>query len=96
MVGIYGNGTAGGAILRVKKTKRRVAVGGEVEGWLLEAVEPYSARFVKGASVDELALRRVDTSKIVKVVPSAVKHEAGKAPEKPEADPGLGLGGFTR
>ena len=93
LVGTYGSGTTGGAILRVKNGKLRVAVGEEAEGWLLDAVEPNSARFVRGAAVDELQLQRVDASKLVKVVPSAPKQEPEKAQDKPPAERTLTLGG---
>lgn len=93
LVGIYGSGTSGGAILRGKGGKRRVAVGEEAEGWLLDAVEPNSARFIRGAAVDELQLQRENASEIVKVVPSAAKQEPKKAQSKPPAERSLSVGG---
>ena len=93
VVGIYGSGTTGGAIVRVKGTKRRVAIGEEIGGWVLDTVSPNSARFVKDASVDELVLQRVDASKLVKVVPSASKQEPEKAQN---SRPALGLGGIDK
>ena len=89
LVGTYG----GGAIIRLKNDKRRVAVGDEVEGWLLDAVEPNSARFVRGAAVDELMLQRVDASKLVKMVPSAPEQKPPAAEEKPEQERTLSVGG---
>ena len=97
VVGIYGSGTTGGAIVRVKGTKRRVAIGEEVSGWVLDTVSPNSARFVKGASADELVLQRVDASKLVKVVPSAPKQEPTEAQKSaPSIKKPLGLGGIDR
>ena len=93
LVGIYGSGTSGGAILQGKGGKRRVAVGNEVEGWTLEAVAPNSARFVRGPAVDELELQRVNASELVKVIPSAAKQEPEKAQDKQPAERTLSVGG---
>ncbi|MEP0202297.1 MAG: hypothetical protein ABJ084_15600 [Halioglobus sp.] len=95
VVGIYGSGTSGGAILHVKKAKLRVAIGGEVEGWKLEAVGPGSARFVKDAAIEELKLQMVDASQIVKVVPSAPKQKPTNAKDtSPSTKGSLSLGGI--
>ncbi|MEP6389137.1 MAG: hypothetical protein ABJ056_04350 [Halioglobus sp.] len=93
LVGIYGSGSSGGAILKGKGGKRRVAVGEEAEGWLLDSVEPNSATFVRGASIDELQLQRVNASELVKVVPSTEKQEPEKAQSKPTVERTLSVGG---
>ncbi|MEP4487248.1 MAG: hypothetical protein ABJ013_16565 [Halioglobus sp.] len=93
LVGIYGSGSSGGAILRGKGGKRRVAVGEEAEGWLLDSVQPNSATFVRGAAIDELQLQRVNASELVKVVPSAEKQEPEKAESKPVVERTLSVGG---
>jgi len=93
LVGIYGSGSTGGAILRGKGGKRRVAVGEEAEGWLLDAIEPNSARFIRGAAVDELQLQRVSASELVKVVPSTAKPKEEKAQDKPPVERTLSVGG---
>jgi hypothetical protein len=97
VVGIYGSGTAGGAIVRVKGAKRRVAIGEEINGWVLDTVSTNSVRFVKGASSDELMLQMADVSKIVIVVPSPPKKEPAKVQNaEPSTQGSLGLGGIDR
>lgn len=56
VLGVYGSGDAGGAILSVKERQLRVAVGDEIEGWRLELITDNSAVFVSGAERDEREL----------------------------------------
>ena len=56
VVGVFGSGETGGAIVIVKGKRQRVAVSDELEGWTLESVAPDRAVFVSAAGRDEKML----------------------------------------
>ena len=56
VVGIFGSGDSGGAIVIANGKKQRISVSDALEGWLLESVASDRAVFVKGADKDEKML----------------------------------------
>ena len=62
VVGIFGSGDTGGAIVLVKGKKHRVSVSDTLDGWELKSVAPDRAVFVKGADTDEKLLSTVSTN----------------------------------
>ena len=94
LVGLFGGGDTGGAIVLVKGEKRRVLVGQDVEGWRLEEVAADRAVFVSGAARDEKLL-----TKAVPVASAPAQQQAAATrPEqaKPAQPSGeLTLGGMV-
>jgi hypothetical protein len=58
LTGVYGAGKTGGAILRYKGERMRIAVGQELDGWELDSVAPGEVVFVSGDSRDVRRLPR--------------------------------------
>ncbi|GHD37923.1 type II secretion system protein N [Halioglobus pacificus] len=56
VVGVFGSGETGGAIVIVKGKRQRVAVDDELEGWTLESIAPDRAIFVSAGGRDEKML----------------------------------------
>ncbi len=82
VVGIFGSGTTGGAIVIAKGKKQRVAVNGTLEGWQLESVAPDRAVFISGEDRDEKMLSTAATN-----VQYNTATPAGPAPETvPQAE----------
>ena len=85
LVGVFGGGDTGGAILVVKGKKRRVVVGDSVDGWRLESVAPDRAVFLSGGERDEKVL--------VTASLSAAPEASGQAEPEPAAGQPLPAGG---
>lgn len=56
LVGVFGGGEAGGAILVEKGEKRRVLVGEAINGWTLKSVEPDGVTLTGRGQVEVLQL----------------------------------------
>jgi len=56
LLGVFGSGRTGGAIVAVKGRQERVAVGERVQDWRLQEVAANSAVFVSGGARDEREL----------------------------------------
>ena len=95
VVGIFGSGDAGGAIVIAKGKKQRISVSDSLEGWQLESVAPDRAVFVSGADRDEKLLSTVSTN--VQYNTEAPAEPSTKpAPRAKQQEPGddsLTLGG---
>jgi hypothetical protein len=99
LLGIFGSGGSGGAIVAVKGKQRRVTVGEAVEGWRLQSVAANEAVFVSGGQRDarELLPRviapQVDAAGDI-IPPGA--GQGGAAAGEADEEPQLSLGGPAR
>ena len=57
LVGVFGGADTAGIIALVKGKKRRILLGGELEGWTLESIEPRESILVRGARRETLSLQ---------------------------------------
>ena len=57
LLGVFGGGNSGGAIVAVEGGKQRVAVGEKVKGWTLDSVAPDRVSLRDGPRKTELVLR---------------------------------------
>ncbi|MAL94634.1 MAG: hypothetical protein CME40_06130 [Haliea sp.] len=64
LLGLFGAGEQGGAILAVKGEQRRLLVGDTVRGWRLETLSGRTARFVADGREVELELERLASDAI--------------------------------
>jgi len=56
LLGVFGSGKTGGAIVAVKGKQERIAVGDRVQDWQLQEIAANRAVFVSGGSRDEREL----------------------------------------
>jgi hypothetical protein len=59
LVGVFGGGDSAGIIALVKGKKRRILLGGDLNGWTLESVEPGAVVFANGERHGGLTLEHV-------------------------------------
>lgn len=78
LVGIFGAGDTAGIIALVKGQKRRILVGGSLDGWTLEKVAPDSGVFARAGQRETLSLQRSNEH-------FAAGDEAGAAAPAPES-----------
>ena len=62
LLGVFGGGESGGAIVAVEGSKQRVAVGEKVKGWTLNSVAPDKVTLRDGPRETELVLREGTSS----------------------------------
>lgn len=100
LLGVFGSGMTGGAIVAVKGKQERIAVGEEVQDWQLQEIAANRAVFVSGGSRDERELLPrviplpVDAAGDV-VMPGAGQDNSN-ATAADEEEPQLTLGGPSR
>ncbi|TCO74903.1 type II secretion system protein N [Chromatocurvus halotolerans] len=100
LLGVFGSGSTGGAIVAVKGKQERIAVGDRVQDWRLQEIAANRAVFVSGGSRDERELLPrviplpVDAAGDV-ILPDA-GQSAGNAGDADEEEPQLTLGGPSR
>lgn len=100
LLGVFGSGRTGGAIVAVKGEQERIAVGDRVQDWQLQEIAANRAVFVSGGARDERELLPrviplpVDAAGDV-IVPGAGQSD-GSARDTDEEEPQLTLGGPRR
>lgn len=57
LLGVFGAGETAGAIVQQEKSKKRILLGEEINGWTLESVEPNRVTFSSGGRSGALLLR---------------------------------------
>ena len=98
LLGVFGSGESGGAIVAVKGRQERVSVGESVQDWRLQEVAANRALFVSGGSQDERELLPrviappVDAAGDV-IAPGAGQGSGDAAADADEEEPRLSLGG---
>lgn len=100
LLGVFGSGKTGGAIVAVKGKQERIAVGDQVQDWQLQEIAANRAVFVSGGSRDERELLPrviplpVDAAGDV-ILPGA-GQSSGNSADADEEEPQLTLGGPAR
>lgn len=94
LVGVFGGGDSGGAIVLLKGQKQRVLVGQDVEGWRLDSVAADRAVFVNGAARDEKMLATATPGDLAPVQQQPAGARPAKA-EPAQASGELTLGGMV-
>lgn len=96
LLGVYGSGRTGGAIVAVKGKQERLAVGDTVQDWRLQEVAANRAVFVSGGARDERELLPRVIAPPVNAAGEVIEPGAGQRETSSEADddePRLTLGG---
>ncbi|MFN2288642.1 MAG: hypothetical protein ABR578_09965, partial [Chromatocurvus sp.] len=97
---VFGSGRSGGAIVAVKGSQERIAVGDRVQDWQLQEVAANRAVFVSGGARDERELLPrvipLPVDAAGDVIPPGAGQSAGGAGAADEEEPQLTLGGPSR
>lgn len=94
LLGVFGSGKTGGAIVAVKGKQERVAVGDTVQDWRLQEVAANRAVFVSGGARDERELLPRVIAPPVDAAGDVIEPGAGQgntAADADEKEPGLSL-----
>lgn len=96
LLGVFGSGSTGGAIVAVKGKQERVAVGDSVQDWRLREIAANRAVFVSGGARDERELLPQIIAPPVDAAGDVIEPGAGQGEAATDADdeePRLTLGG---
>jgi hypothetical protein len=84
LVGLFGSGETAGIIAIIDQQKRRVLLGGQVEGWTLDSIQRNTVEFTNGARREKLVLLPENDV--------AAPLRAAGGLRAPAPDPGRGAG----
>jgi hypothetical protein len=99
LLGVFGSGDNGGAIVAVKGKQRRVTVGEAVEGWRLQSVAANEAVFVSGGERNARELLPRVIAPPVDAAGGIIPPSAGQGSARSDdgdGEPQLSLGGPSR